>query len=128
MNYEMIPSHSQEVGVRLSGVLASAQELSSFVDSNPTLASKAGVEVLALEAKMLSSDPALGRLGNRAVSGEDLSKLQRLEGVVALSSQRMGECIASMDAEMSGRTVNNLSQIVGVAGGAIGLVKSLDLF
>lgn len=128
MSYEMIPSQSREVGIRLSSVLASAHELSSFADSDAALASRAGVEVLALEAKILSSDPALGRLGSRTMSGADLSKLERLEGVVALSSQRMGECVASMDAEASQRTVNNLSQIVGMAGGAIGLAKSLGLF
>ena len=124
----MIPSHTREVGVRLSGVLASAQELSSFADSDPALASRAGVESLALEAKILSGDSSVRRLGSHAVSEDGLQKLQRLEGVVALSSQRMGECVASMDAEVSGRTVNNLSQIVGVAGGAIGLAKSLGLF
>ncbi len=120
----MIPTETHEVGVRLEGVVQRARELVAFADGDPGLAAKAGVEVAALEAKMLLGDPALRNIQSRTLGYHDLEKLERLEGVVSLSSQRMGECIASMDAEMSGRTVNNLGQIIGVAGGALGILKS----
>lgn len=121
----MIVSDGRDVGSRLQGVVRSAEELVAFADGDPGLAAKAGVEVAALEAKMLLGDPSLKSLHSRSLGYADLEKLERLEGLVALSSHRMGDCISAMDAETSGKTVNNLGQIISLAGGAIGIVKSI---
>ena len=127
MNVSMTlaPAGTHEVSVRLEGVVQSARELVAFAEGDPVFASKAGVEVAALEAKMLLGDPAIRSLHSRSLGSPDLEKLERLEGIVALSSNRMGECIASMDAEMSGSAVNSLGQIISLAGGAIGIVRSI---
>ena len=116
---------SREMSTRLGDVVQSARELVAFADGDPGLAAKAGVEVAALEAKMLLGDPSLQNLHSRVLGYPDLEKLQRLEGLVTLSSNRMGACISAMDAEVSGKTVNNLGQIISLAGGAIGIVKSI---
>ncbi len=120
----MISAESREVGVRLEGVVRSAHELVAFAEGDPGLAAKAGVEVAALEAKMLLGDPALRNIQSKSLGYQDLEKLERLEGIVTMASYRMGDCINAMDAEASGRTVNNLGQIISVTGGAIGILKS----
>lgn len=120
----MIQVEPQAVS-RLEGVIQGARELVAFAEGDPALAAKAGVEVAALEAKMLLGDPALHNIRSRALGARDLEKFERLEGVLSMCSNRMGDCIASMDAEMSGKTVNSIGQIISVAGGAIGIVKSI---
>ncbi len=120
----MIPAESRDAGTRLEGVVQSARELVAFADGDPGLAAKAGVEVAALEAKMLLGDPALRNIHSRTLGYQDIQKLERLEGVVTMASHRMGDCLSAMDAEESGRTVNNLGQIISVTGGAIGILKS----
>ncbi len=126
MSYPMVMSSegARDVGTRLEGVVQSAQELVAFADGDPGLAAKAGVEVAALEAKMLLGDPALQNIHSRVLGYQDLGKLERLEGVVTMASHRMGACLNAMEAEESGRTVNNLGQIISVTGGAIGILKS----
>lgn len=121
----MIVSDGRDVGTRLQGVVRSAQELVAFADGDPGLAAKAGVEVAALEAKMLLGDPSLKSLHSRSLGYADFEKLERLEGLVTLASHRMGDCIAAMDAEASGKTATSLGQIISLAGGAIGIVKSI---
>lgn len=116
------PAHSLE---RLEGIVQSAGELVAFADAEPQLASRAGVEVLALEAKMVLRGGGVSGLRQRSLGSRELASLERLEGIVALSSSRMGECASSMDAEAAGHTVNSLSQIIGLAGGAIGIIKSV---
>ncbi len=120
----MISAESREVGMRLEGVVQSAHELVAFADGDPGLAAKAGVEVAALEAKMILSDPVLRNIQSRNLGYQDLQKLERLEGIVTMASHRMGDCINAMDSEESGKTVNNLGQIISVTGGAIGIIKS----
>ncbi len=120
----MISAESREVGTRLEGVVQSAHELVAFAEGDPALAAKAGVEVAALEAKMLLGDPALRNIQSKNLGYQDFEKLERLEGIVTMASYRMGDCISAMDAEESGRTVNNLGQIISVTGGAIGILKS----
>jgi hypothetical protein len=110
---------------RLEGVVQGASELVAFADAEPQLAGRAGVEVLALEAKMVLQGGSLSKLRQRGLGSRDWATLERLEGIVALASSRMGECVSSMDAEARGEAVNSLSQIIGLAGGAIGIIKSV---
>ena len=110
---------------RLEGVVGSARELVAFADAEPQLAGRAGVEVLALEAKMMLRGGSLSNLRQRSLGSHEFATLERLEGIVALASSRMGECVSSMDTEAAGDPVNSLSQIIGLAGGAIGIIKSV---
>ena len=110
---------------RLEGVMRSAHELSAFADAEPQLAARAGVEVLALEAKMVLQGGSLSGLRQRSLGSREFAALERLEGIVALASSRMGECSSSMDSEARDGAVNSLSQIIGLAGGAIGIIKSV---
>ena len=120
----MISGGSRDEGSRLEEVVRSARELVAFADGDPALAAKAGVEVAALEAKMLLGDPALRNIHSRSLGYQDLGKLERLEGIVTMASNRMEACLSAMEAEESGKTVNNLGQIISVTGGAIGILKS----
>jgi hypothetical protein len=103
MNMTMIPlsTTSRELSglrgdSRLEGVLGAARELVAFAESEPMLASRAGVEVLALEAKVLMQKVNLS--GSRCGLGRaDFALLERLDGIVSISNNRMDECIASMD-------------------------------
>ncbi len=126
MNYPMVmgSAGSRDIGARLEGVVQSARELVAFADGDPELAAKAGVEVAALEAKMLLGDPALRNIHSKTLGRQDLEKLERLEGIITMASNRMGACLSAMEAEESGQTVNNLGQIISVTGGAIGILKS----
>ncbi len=124
MSYGMIALEGNSLE-RLEGVVRSAHELSAFADAEPQLAARAGVEVLALEAKVMLHGGGLSNLRQRRLGSTDFSNLERLEGIVTLASSRMGECLASMDAEDRSTTVNNLSQLIGLAGGAIGIIKSV---
>jgi hypothetical protein len=131
MNLSMIPIaqpgealSGADSSLSLEGVVDSARELVAFSEREPILASRAGVEVLALEAKMLMRQGNL--LGaRRSLGRSDLGLLQRLDGIVSISNNRIGECIASMDHEMSGSAFESLSRIVGLAGGAIGIIRSI---
>jgi len=120
VNFTMIPvapTLDAAQQARLDGVVQAARELISFSDADPALAARAGVEVLALEAKMALQGSRLG--------GGSIDAYERLDGIVALAGNRIGECVAAMDREMSGSPVERLSRIIGLAGGAIGVIRSI---
>jgi hypothetical protein len=122
---DLAPETALQAPSRLDGVVLAAQELISFADEHPALAARAGVEVLALEARMAlqGARPPAGR--THALGARDLATFERLDGIVALASSRMGECVAAMDREMSGRGIESIGRIIGLAGGAIGILKSI---
>jgi hypothetical protein len=115
------PSDARLIGERSGQVVLSARELASFYEREPDLAARAGVETLALEAKMIL------RESPRAMSGRDLDAVQRLEGLVRLASGRIDACIASMDqaADREADPINQLAGVIGMANGAFGLLSGL---
>lgn len=107
-------------------VRASARELVAFYQREPELAARAGVETLALEAKMLLAVPS------RGLSGPDLGTAQRLEGLVTLASGRIETCMASMDraVSLSGSDedpIGRLAGVIGVANGVLSLLGGIRL-
>ena len=109
----------------LDGVVLAARELVSFADEHPALAARAGVEVLALEARMALQAGRLSVGRTHALGVRELVAFERLDGIVALASSRMGECVAAIDREMSGQGIESIGRIIGLAGGAIGILKSI---
>ncbi len=116
------PSDARLMGERTEQVVLSARELVGFYEREPELAARAGVETLALEAKMI-----LREASSRGLSGRDLDVVHRLEGLVRLASGRIDACIASMDQAAGSQTdpINQLAGMVGLANGAFSLLSGL---
>jgi hypothetical protein len=119
--------------VRLAG---SARELALFGETDPFLASECGVELGALEARMILSSGAVDRIARAAseaiqsgrtatISADDIEALSRLEGVVSLGSSKIELKMAAMDASASQEPITRITNLLGLAGGAYGLIKSI---
>jgi hypothetical protein len=120
------------LGGYAEGLEMSARELESFSKEDPELAALAGIEVPALEARHILGRGCPARVaaagrgnGEAVVSAEDVEAVSRLEGVVTLASSRIGSCLASMEAAESSGGMNQLGGLIGLATGAIGLVKAI---
>lgn len=136
MNVSFGPDVAGRLAEKAAYVQMAGKELALFGEAEPWLAAQCGVEIGALEARTLLSGGAatrVGRLaGEAAASGspvvlaaEDLEALSRLEGVLALSSSRIGQAIAIMDSRERSSGFDNLGSVIGLATGAVGLIKSI---
>jgi hypothetical protein len=106
-----------------------AADLMGFVDREPELSGECGIEVNAVEARALLSGDLAERLsglrGTVEVEESDLERLSRLEGVLALASSRIGARIRALDEAEGSALATKLGSMIGLATGAVGLVKSL---
>jgi len=136
MNVSFGPDVAGRLAEKAAYVQMAGKELALFGEAEPWLAAQCGVEIGALEARTLLAGGAatrVGRLaGEAAVAGspvvlaaEDLEALSRLEGVLALSSSRIGQAIAIMDSRERSSGFDNLGSVIGLATGAVGLIKSI---
>jgi hypothetical protein len=135
MNVVLGPSEAVQLAEKAAALDGAARELCNFVDSDPSLAGECGVEVNAVEVRTLLMAGAPSRIfagatqavkfGRRMeVSTSDLEQLSRLEGVISLSASRIALKSAAMDAAQGQEGMAKLGSIVGLATGAVGLVRS----
>jgi hypothetical protein len=124
------------LGVRAAHIQEGARELALFGETEPVLSSECGVELPAFEARTILSGGAPQRIALAAqesaqtgrtlsVAQDDLESLSRLEGVVALGSSRARVHLAAVEAAEQQSGLNKLGGFIGLASGAIGLVKSI---
>lgn len=136
MNVSFGPDVAGRLAEKAAYVQMAGKELALFGEAEPWLAAQCGVEIGALEARTLLSGGAATRIGRLAgeaaaagapvvLAAEDLEALSRLEGVLALSSSRIGQAIAIMDAREQSSGFDNLGSVIGLATGAVGLIKSI---
>lgn len=136
MNLNFSPAHASILGERAVRLAGSAAELASFGEADPELAAECGVEIGALEARSLLGSGACVRIATAAadsvqtgrpasLAAGDLEALSRLEAVVALSSSRIGLKLAAADAAAAQEPLARLTNLLGLAGGAYGLIKSI---
>lgn len=136
MNLPLEPDQAVMLVDRVVRLAGSARELAMFGESDPYLASECGVEVGALEARMILSSGAVDRVARSAaqtaqsglrgsIAADDLEAVSRLEGVVALGSSKIALKMATMDAEASQAPISKITNLIGLAGGAYGLIRSI---
>lgn len=136
MNLPLDPEKAAVLVDRTVRLAGSARELALFGETDPFLAGECGVEVCALEARMLLASGAVDRIARAAteaiqsgrtssISVDDIEAVSRLEGVVALGSSKIGLKLASMDAEASQEPIMKITNLIGLAGGAYGFIKSI---
>lgn len=136
MNLPLEPQQAADLMDRTVRLAGSARELALFGETDPFLASECGVELGALEARMILSSGAVDRVAQVAaraaqsgqrgsISADDLEALSRLEGVVALGSSKIALKMASMDAAASQEPISKITNLLGLAGGAYGFIKSI---
>lgn len=124
-----LASRCQELG-------QGAIELAGFAESEPELASAAGLEVAALEARSILASGVPDRISQEALGAsqkgstlelpvQDVAVIDRLEHVLAQSSNRIAQKVAVLQAAEQRGGIENFGAIIGVVGGAVGLVKSL---
>lgn len=121
---EMMESEVTVLAGRARQLASAAREFVSFADSEPTLAARAGVEVLALEARGILGNGAAQRAAQGMPESGDVETLVRLEGVVTLAGARMEGLEAAMEAAEGEGGFQRLAGIIGLASGAVGLIKS----
>lgn len=135
MNLQFSAQQATQLVSRAVGLAGAAKELALFGEMDPELAGACGVEISALEARSLLSGGALDRIvqGSStaaregkpvALAAEDVEAFGRLEAVVALGSSRINLKLASMEAEASQEGLAKWGGLLGLATGAIGLIKS----
>ena len=108
-------THVAAFAVSAKALSGAALELVAFADGEPALASRAGVEVLALEARGIMSAGAPMRLAAKEAAPGDMEALARLEGIVTLAEARLDALDASLGATESGGGIERLSGFIGIA-------------
>lgn len=136
MKMTLSPDQAQFLYGQIGRIATAAQELGKFGETEPDLAGACGVEVCSLEARTILAGGYLQRLAAAAaesvrsgrpatVAAEDLEAASRLEGAVALGSSRIGNKMAALEAESSQEGVAKIGGLLGMATGAVGLIKSI---
>lgn len=136
MNVSFGPDVARRLAEKAAFVQMAGRELAHFGESEPWLAAQVGVEIGALEARTILAGGSAVRVGQEAeeaamsgravvLAAEDLEALSRLEGVLATSSARMSQAIATLDARAQGPGImDSLGSVIGLATGAVGLFKT----
>lgn len=128
------PSVAAQLGEKTAHLIGAGRELSAFGEIDPELAGECGVEICSLEARTILSSGAPFRVASLAgesartrralsLASEDLEAVSRLEAVVAMGSSRIALKLASMDASAAQEPMAKVGTLLGVATGAIGLIK-----
>lgn len=138
MNVALSPREAAVLAQALERIELGAYELSRFADQDPDFAGQCGIEVNALEARTILVGGSCARLraavdagrrmgGRTTVERSDLDQLGRLEGVLSVGANRISQRIASIDQAVaqSDDGMAKLGSIIGLASGAVGLIKSI---
>lgn len=135
VNVNLDPDMAGKLAQKTAYLIGAAQELSSFDEEDPVMAGECGVEICALEARTILSGGIPYRVLAKAqeagrirrpfmVPVSDLEAVSRLEAVVSMGASRIGHKIASLDAAIAQQPTNMIGNMIGIATGAIGLIKS----
>lgn len=136
MNMTFPPEHASFFRQSATSLGRAARELALFGEVDPELARECGIEVGALEARTILSGGAPARIATAAdealrtgrsvsVTRDDVEALSRLNAVVALNSSRIGIQMAALAAAESQDRMAQLGSMIGLATGAVGLIKSI---
>jgi hypothetical protein len=116
---------------RAEALEVAAQEIFSFVEREPELASQASIEIPAFEARTIIRRGATRRIaaavmrGHESVAREDLEDLSRLETLSSITMTRLESFGASMGEADRSINISRLSEVVGLAATALGIVKTI---
>jgi hypothetical protein len=136
MNVPFGPEAAARLAQKAAYVQMAGRDLALFGETEPYLIQSTGLEVSALEARILLSGGAPARVADAAVravrsgtpvavDAADLEAVARLEGILTVAAARLGQAIAAIDAQKQGSGMETLGTAIGLATGAIGLIKSL---
>jgi hypothetical protein len=138
MEYRLGGREADALLGRASRIGAAAEDLVAFCDQDPELASLAGIEVPALEARSLLASGLVGSVSVRcseavrsgrpcSVSSSELDAVSRLEAVVATGAARVSQRIAALQAAEDKAIQDKVANVVSVGTGIFALVKTLGI-
>lgn len=113
------------VGEHTQRVLGTAADFVRFCDEEPGLASVAGLETCALEARL-----ALGYAGERrhmagAPWAKDLEIVSRIEAVLATAGRRIEAHLAEEEREERGRAKRSMGDTIFLATAILGAIGAV---
>lgn len=135
VNLNFDPGTAAELAKRTAYLIGAAQELSAFGEQDPALAGECGVEICSLEARTILSGGAPFRVMVKAeesgrfrrpvaIAASDLEAVSRLEAVVSMGTSRIDLKAAALDATIAQEPTARIGNLIGLATGAIGFIKS----
>jgi len=119
------------LAAKAKALAGAAHELASFVEAEPELASRAAIEAPVLEARAILRRGSLIRIAstvtmrNPVVAQEDFEDMSRLETLSSLAASRLDNLGASMGEVDRSINISRLSEVVGLAATALGIVKTI---
>ena len=127
---------AERLGARAIDLGARAEALAQFADADPDLAQGAGVEVSALEAKSILAGGFIDRVvatslgsarsGRHAsLAASDFQAVTRLETLLESSDRRIAARLAAYDAQEARSGIEGIGSVIGLATGAVGLLRSI---
>lgn len=136
MNVPFGPEAAGRLAQKAAYVQMAGRDLALWGETEPYLVHSTGLEVSALEARILLSGGAPARVVEAAsraarsgtpasVDAADLEAVARLEGILTVAASRLGQAIAAIDAQNRSSGFETLGTAIGLATGAIGLIKSI---
>ncbi len=136
MNVPFGPEAAVRLAQKAAYVQMAGSDFALFGETEPFLVASSGLEVSALEARILLSGGAPARVAEAAgravlhgtpvtVDAADLEAVARLEGILTVAAARLGQAISQIDSQTQSSGLETLGSAIGLATGAIGLIKSL---
>lgn len=128
---QIVPGEALILAAKARALSGAAQELASFVEAEPELSSRAAIEASVFEARVILRRGSLTRIAstvtmrNPAVAREDFEDMSRLETLSSLAASRLDNLGASMGEADKSIGISRLSEVVGLAATALGIVKSI---
>ena len=122
------PEEASFLASQARALALAARAVIAFAEAEPELASRAAVEIPALEARAILGRGAVERIlaGSRSgVSSADFDDVSRLEGVMALADARIEAFEASLSQAGDGVQIGRLSEVLGIASTAVGLLNTV---
>ena len=122
------PEEASFLASQARALAVAARAVIAFVEAEPELASRAAVEVPALEARAILGRGAVGRIlsgSHQGVLAADFDDVSRLEGVMALADARIEAFEASLSQAGDGVQIGRLSEVLGIASTAVGLLNTV---
>jgi len=127
----IVPGEAPFLASRAEALELASREIFLFVEHEPELASRASIEIPVFEARAILRRGATQRImaaamfGRPSVTREDLEDLSRLETLSSVTMARLESFGASMGEADKSISISRLSEVVGLAATALGIVKSI---
>lgn len=128
---QIVSGEAPFLAAKAKALAGTAHELASFVEAEPELASQAAIEASVLEARAILRRGSLIRIASTVsmrrpfVTQEDFEDMSRLETISSLAVSRLEGLGASMGEADRSINISRLSEVVGLAATALGIVKTI---